>query len=590
MIMKSPNRISYKGMLIITALILCSFDFSSSKLSFQLAEKISLQNTSESNLVWIYFKDKGANTDSRLANPNSFLTERSIERRLKRIKSDVLFDERDIPVNQAYVSEISASGVKIRNKSKWFNAVSSYANKTQIEYLTEMDFVRKIDLVQKYKRIDDIESSQKNLNNPPGNQTDNPTDINYGLSFIQSDIIHVPQVHSHGYTGEGVLVASFDAGFDNLEHYCFNQMRSKGFRTYDFVNGDTIVADGVGRMGHGSHGTLTLSLVGGYSPDSLVSPAYNSRFILAKTENTDSETPLEEDNWVAAAEWADSLGADVITSSLGYLGFDPPYPSYTWQSMNGTTATITLAADIAVSKGIVVVTSASNGGYNPSHNTLGAPADGFNVITVGAVNMNGQRAGYSSVGPTFDGRIKPDVMAMGSNNFTANAGPGNFGYSNGATGTSLACPMVAGVCALMLSANPNLSPADVLNILRTTADNSNSPDNLNGWGIVDAWSAIQVSINRDQNFASDFRLSQNYPNPFNPQTTFSFNLKKDAVISLLVYDTRGRLVNTLINNVNYPSGIVDLEHNFSNLSSGVYFYTLIADGNFVDSKKMVLLK
>lgn len=566
---------------------------SNSKLSFRLLQQISLQNADGENLIWIYFKDKGADSDSRLSNPNLFLTEQSIERRLTRIKSNIIFDERDIPVNSAYINEVSASGIKIKNKSKWFNAVSCYANKIQIENLTQKDFIKSIEFVEKYKRLDDlddIDNSQINYNNFPGNQTDNPDDISYGLSFIQSDIINVPLAHSSGYTGEGVIIANFDAGFDNLEHYCFNLMRSKGLRTYDFINGDTIVANGEGRIGEGSHGTRTLSLVGGYSPDSLVSPAYNSTFLLAKTENTESETPLEEDNWIAAAEWADSLGADVITSSLGYTNFDPPYPDYTWQTMNGSTARITIAADIAVSKGIVVVISSGNAFSHPTRNTLSAPADGFNVITVGAVNLNRVRANYSSVGPTVDGRIKPDVMAMGSNNYTAKPLPGSTGYINSVTGTSLSCPMVAGVCALILSANPNLSPVQVRDILRSTADNSSSPNNLVGWGIIDAWSAISSSIDINPNTASDFQLLQNYPNPFNPQTSFRFFLRKEAKVSLLVYDTRGRLVNTLINNINYSSGVKIFEYNFSDLSSGVYFYSLLADGNFIDSKSMVFVK
>jgi len=188
-------------------------------------------------------------------------------------------------------------------------------------------------------------------------------------------------------------------------------------------------------------------------------------------------------------EWADSLGVDVTSTSLGYLDFDPPFTSYTWEDMDGNTARITIAADYAVSLGITVVNSAGNNGFDPTHNTLGAPADGDSVITVGAVTSSGTRASFSSVGPTTDGRIKPDLMAMGSNNYYAST----FGnqYSNGG-GTSFSCPLVAGVCALILQKNPALTPMEVLQLLRSTATQNNNPDNLFGWGIINALNAINL--------------------------------------------------------------------------------------------------
>jgi subtilisin family serine protease len=230
-----------------------------------------------------------------------------------------------------------------------------------------------------------------------------------------------------------------------------------------------------------------LSIIGGFKEGELVGPAYGANFILAKTENTDSETPIEEDNWIAGIEWADSIGVDVTSTSLSYLDYDSPYTSYTWQDMDGNTALITIAADLAAGKGIVVVNSASNNGNNSSHNTLGAPADGDSVFTIGSVTSSGVRSSFSSVGPTVDGRIKPDLMAMGSNVYHA----GSFGnqYYAG-SGTSFSCPLVAGVCALILQKNPLLTPMEVLQLLRSTATQSNNPDNLYGWGIIDALDAI----------------------------------------------------------------------------------------------------
>lgn len=573
----------------ISMFTLNGFNNANLKIEKHLSEVINLNSPDSKNMIWVFFTDKGENSDNILLSPQTFLTAKSIERRTNRIKEEKIFDEKDIPVNIDYINILKLQGIKIKNKSKWFNAVSCYADKVQIELIAQENFVKRIEPVRKYSRRSEPDNVF-DYSIPETEHSDNPLSINYGQSFNQSNLINVPSVHELGYTGEGVLIASFDAGFDNLQHVCFDRIRQKGLRTYDFVNHDTIVANGQGRLGEGSHGTRTLSLVAGYDPGWLVSPAFDSKYILAKTENTESETPLEEDNWIAAAEWADSLGADIITSSLGYMIFDPPYKSYTWQDMNGNTARITIAADIAVSKGIIVVTSAGNSGNEVQPNTLNAPADGDSVITVGAVFLNKKRASFSSYGPTVDGRIKPDVMALGVNNYTARFGAGGAGYINSATGTSLSTPMVAGVCALILSANQNLSPIEVRNILRNTSDSSFAPNSMRGWGVVNAYDAVTTAINI--NNVSDYRLEQNFPNPFNPTTTFRFTLTKNSNISLIIYNLSGREISKVIDNVFYTSGNKNVKIDFGNtgLSSGIYFYSLIANGVLIDSKKMAFVK
>ncbi len=452
------------------------------KISPKLLQKMQSDSQTDKYLIWVYFTDKGNNLESYYSNPQAVVSKKSLERRAKVLSESDLIDFADLPVNQSYVSLLNQNGFELKQKSKWFNAASGYATLNQINQIAQIPFVRSLDVVGTYAtRVDDIEFQQveksiDNLLKPEGVHS-----LNYGNSFTQLNQINVPAVHDSGFNGAGITICVMDAGFSNLTHEAFSSMNIAAM--YDFVAGSPI-------MGGHSHGTATLSLIGGFKEGQLIGPAYGATFLLARTENDPgSETPQEEDNWIAAMEWADSIGVDVTSTSLGYLTFDPPFTSYTWEDMDGNTAAITIAADYAVSLGITVVNSAGNSGYNSSHNTLGAPADGDSVITIGAVSSGGTRAYFSSVGPTVDGRIKPDLMAMGEYNYYART-TGNL-YGNG-DGTSFSCPLVAGVCALILQKNSNLTPMEVLQVLRSTATQSNNPDNLNGWGIINALSAMDL--------------------------------------------------------------------------------------------------
>ncbi|MDQ3019531.1 MAG: S8 family serine peptidase [Bacteroidota bacterium] len=476
------------------------------KLSKRVMSELSTKPDNEKILVWIVFTDKGNDVSLRLSNPTSFLTQRAIERRMKVKPSNAIVDYTDLPLNHKYVDEIKNSGIEIKNKSKWFNRVSCYANKIQIEQIINNNFVSKIDMVGTFKKNPNDFEIKKNYETTEednnGNQNNILYQLNYGNSLDQMEIINAPVAHDSGYKGQGVLIASFDTGFDNLQHPVFDSIRVRGLRTYDFVNGDTNVANENGQMGEGSHGTMTLSLVGGYKPGELISPAFRSQYILAKTENTDSETPLEEDNWIAAAEWADSLGADIITSSLGYLNMDPgSIRSYDWTWMNGDSCVITIGADLAVNKGIIVCNSAGNQGFHDTHNTLGAPSDGDSVICVGSCNLNKNRSSFSSVGLSVDGRIKPDVVALGNGNHVAAPGAGNTGYTSGG-GTSFSCPMTAGVCAVILSANNNLTPMQVRQLLIQTADSTFAPNRRRGWGLINCWEAVKLALPKTLNLTS----------------------------------------------------------------------------------------
>ena len=433
--------------------------------------------------VWVYFKDKGEAAEA-LASARRTVTARALARRALRGGNGAV-TVADAPPLAAYVSAVSAAATRLRQQSRWLNAVSVEATAAQVRAIESLPFVDRVDVVRGFrKRGDEIDLRATTLE--AAEPLRKASTLDYGTSFGQVNQIKVPFLHDVGLDGRGVMVAVLDAGFNNLSHEAFAATRIVAMR--DFVNGDESVADG--GIGEGSHGTATLSVIGGFKDGQIIGPAYAASFILAKTENTESETPVEEDNWAAAVEWAEALGVDVISSSLGYLVYDPPFPSYTAADMDGETAISTRAADLAGERGVVVVNSAGNEGLDTRTNTLGAPADGDLVLAVGAVTSTGARASFSSVGPSADGRIKPDVAAQGVAVKVARPNS-RTGYTT-ADGTSFSCPLTAGVAALLLQANPSATVPQVLNALRSTASQAGRPDNLLGYGIVDALAALRV--------------------------------------------------------------------------------------------------
>lgn len=459
----------------------------SSKISQKVYNSLNANNGNEKILVWIFLTDKGNAIQQYFNEPTKVVSEKSLKRREKVFSKTSLINEADIPVNQEYINQLTLNGFELKQKSKWFNSISGFVSPNKLNLIASLPFVKSIDVVEKYtKNYETPIDYNAPINEPPVFLKPNETFLyDYGNSLSQLQQINVPAVHNLGYTGQGVTICVMDAGFNRLTHESFATMDI--IAKWDFVNNDPDVGDGTGQ-GSGSHGTQTLSTIGGFKQTKLIGPAFGASYILAKTENTESETPIEEDNWIAALEWADSIGVDVTSTSLGYITFDPPYQSYTWMSMDGNTCRITIAADLAVARGIVVVNSAGNEGYHATHNTLGAPADGDSVIAVGAVTSTGTRSSFSSVGNTVDGRIKPDIMARGSS-VTVASSSNNTLYTT-SSGTSFSCPLAAGVAALILCVSPTLTPMQVRDAMRNTASKNQNPDREYGWGILNALDAI----------------------------------------------------------------------------------------------------
>lgn len=435
----------------------------------------------EKQKYWIFFKDKGPQRLEKKLSPTSALeleiSKQSIRRRSK-MNISKLIDKHDLPVYKGYVHILSNKGIDPIIFSRWLNAVSVSTTPDKIKEVQSLSFVRDIKPVvtfirkpPEFERMITPKSVQK---------TDEHT-YDYGYSFDQNNQIGVPKVHDLGLNGENVLIGMIDTGFDYQGREVFSELDV--VKEYDFHWDDSTTANQENDpFGQDNHGTQTLSVIGGFWEGKLIGPAFGASFILAKTEWLPSETKIEEDLWVEAIEWMEREGVEVVSTSLGYSVFDGGI-GYTYEEMNGNTCVTTRAADIAASKGVVVVVSAGNERNKPWY-YITSPADGDSVISIGAVNYQGDITSFSSAGPTSDGRIKPDVVAMGENVVTI------YSLSGGGRGTSFACPLAAGVCGLLLQAHPELIPIQVREALRETADRSQDPDNLYGWGLIDAYEAI----------------------------------------------------------------------------------------------------
>jgi subtilisin family serine protease len=414
------------------------------------------------------------------------LSPRALTRRAKVLPAAALVDESDFDLHQTYLDELARRGFAPVVTSRWLNAVSIFATPEEIKIIESLPFIKSAQRVASMNIPPIPEAAPET---PPFFKTTATHRFQYGNSLAQMEQMRATDLHDAGIYGIGVIVGMMDSGFRWQDHEAFRHLRGKIIGERDFVNNDNVTRNETGDpAGHDDHGTQTLSALGGFRPGQLIGPGFGARFILAKTEYKPTETHAEEDNWVEAIEWMEGLGVDVTSTSLGYTTFDAGQTSYTPSNMDGKTAIITKAAELAVSKGVVVVNSAGNEGNDPNWRIIGAPADGPNVIAVGAVDAAGNLVGFSSRGPTADNRIKPDIMARGLGTtlvspFTAN------GYTS-SSGTSFSCPLVGGVVAQILSAHPDLTPAQVMEALRQTADRVNQPDNDFGYGIVNARAAV----------------------------------------------------------------------------------------------------
>lgn len=515
---------------------------------------------------WVRFTNR-FNSPYSIENPEAFLSQRSLDRRAQ---FNIPVVENDLPVNPQYIEAVSNTGVTILNASKWFNSVTIYTTDSDaLEEISQLPFVLSVskaggkpndgaDFVKEFFKNEAYasrpeEDLQKSIS--AGDSYD------YGEAFNQIHMLNGEVLHDMGYDGEGMMIAVLDAGFLNANQIgafdsLWNNNQILGYR--DFVN-----PQNPNIFGSHYHGTMVLSTMGANWPGQIVGTAPKADYWLIRTEDGDSEYLIEELNWVSGAEFADSLGADIINSSLGYTTFDDPNQDHTYQDMDGNTAPVTVGADIAVSKGMIVVNSAGNSGSS-SWQYIGAPADGDSVFSIGAVDASGNYAGFSSQGPTPDGRIKPNVVAQGQSSTIIDPWSGSVGSGSG---TSFSSPITAGMVACLWQANPGKRNLEIMQAIQQSASQADNPDNFLGYGIPDYALAHSILTVVDHQISPSGNLSV-YPNPFNDHLTLYTLDNSSGISKVELTDVTGKVILAY----DYSSALNKVELTGMNeLKSGFYF-------------------
>jgi len=471
----------------------------------------------------IQLKDK-AGTPFSINSPLQFLTQRSISRRTR---YNIGIDQTDLPVTPRYIDSIQQSGnVTILNISKWLNQICiRTTDATALSKINSFSFVVASSPIA--ARPQSNSSPFNKQLDPPINATpatpatpQNPVDIfNYGTAYAQTHLHNTEFLHNLGFSGAGMQLAILDAGFyryKTLPTFDSVRINNQILGTWDFVTNEQSVNE------DHLHGMTAFSTIAANLPGSFVGTSPKSSFYLFRTEDINSEYPIEEFNWTVGAERADSLGVDVVSVSLGYNTFDNSNFNYIHSQLDGNTTMIARAADLAAKKGLLVVVAAGNEG-NSSWKKILTPADADSVLVVGAVNAARQVAGFSSYGPSADGQIKPDVAAIGLGAVIADQNTGGPILSNG---TSYACPIMAGVASCLWQAFPESNNMTIIDALRKSSDRANNPDDRTGYGIPDAKKAFVIllrqSFTRQINIGSDCK------------TSISFSVKKASGMSAVV--------------------------------------------------------
>lgn len=524
----------------------------------------------------VYFTDKGINSPYSIENPSQFLSQRAIERRAR---YNIAITEADIPVYPAYLNGIASisSDIKIVNRSRWFNfAMIGTYDSSLVTAIQVLPYVSEVTLL--YRGSYPLKPNQGAA---PTSGTKSVggdiSSLNYGSAKIQNEMIGVDYLHRKGYLGQDMHIAVLDAGFKNVNLIqAFDHLRNdqRILGTWDFVANDSSVYE------DNSHGTNVLSCMAAFIDGKMLGTAPLASYWLLRTEDAATETIIEEYNWLCGAEFADSVGADLINSSLGYTTFDGGIGDHTYADLNGNTAIATKAADIAAGKGILVVNSAGNSG-NSGWKYIGVPADGDSVLAVGAVRSDREKAGFSSFGPSADGRIKPNVAAMGQGSIVV----GTMGEITPANGTSFSGPIMCGAVACFWQKYRDSNNMEIIRKVEKSASLFSSPNDALGYGIPNF--GVADMIMSQVNF-EDYFLNQElkiYPNPTGENTLYvDYYAQYSEPILLQIHNAKGKRIYSQeiqVHQKTFNTFTIAIENRFSN---GIYTLTIHSSSHTFSAK------
>ncbi|SFE86403.1 Por secretion system C-terminal sorting domain-containing protein [Chitinophaga sp. CF118] len=516
----------------------------------------------------ISFKDKQKNPFS-LSEPPAFLSQRAIERRNRQ---HISIDSADLPVTPAYIDSIAKSGnIKILYTSRWFNYVAIQTNDVPaLEKIRHYSFVNSTDTAG--VRHSPLKNTRKKFmpDSLPVSVMAKDADISmYGKAAAQIHLHEGEFLHNSRYKGENILIALLDAGFSTVDKnraFLYLRENNRIVGTYDFVNTSANVYKS------DNHGTECLSILASMLPGEMIGTAPDAEYLLMRTEDETSEQPIEENNWIAAVEYADSMGADIISSALGYNTFDSPYNNYTYSQLDGHTTQVARATEIAVSKGMIIVNAAGNEG-NTDWKYILSPADADNILTVGAIDIHGAVAAFSGKGPTSDNRIKPDVVSLGiGTQFIDTSGNIKSGL-----GTSYACPVITGLTACLWQAFPDCSNLEILKAIKASSSRYTTPDNKSGYGVPNFHTAFDLLLNKQWQDSIKIRESlvnswiKSFPNPFTDKIKVYLHNIDGKAINLLLYNSAGQLVKHTSFTIGKGYIYYEWPEDLSKLSSGIYY-------------------
>ena len=425
----------------------------------------------------LYLRDKDLqHTPFSVNRPEQFLSARSIERRKRQ---GLPVDVTDLPIAPAYLDSVSRTGIEIVGQSKWNNTLLVKIHKEkELNKLNSLSFITK--KLKVFSSPDSITERKRSSFRKELNSWES-VPIHYGAAAEQLKSLGGQRIHERGFYGNGMMIAVFDGGFMNVDRIpALHGVKLAGLKDFVVPKSNNIFEEM-------EHGTMVLSTMAANAPNLYVGVAPEAQYVLVRCEDERTESLAEEDYWASAAEYADSLGVDVINSSLGYHDFDDVKTNHLYWEPDGETALISHTASMCADKGIICVNSAGNDGMGV-WKKINFPADAKNILTVGSINEQGKNAAFSAVGPTADGRIKPDVMAYGSPTSVI-TGRGSIINDNG---TSFSSPLIAGMTACLWQALPHKTAKQIIKLVKMAGNNQQHPDNIYGYGVPDFWKAYQT--------------------------------------------------------------------------------------------------